>query len=26
MCTGLSITASAGELIKGSATFKVSID
>ena len=26
MCTGLSITASAGELIKGSATFKVSAD
>jgi hypothetical protein len=26
MCTGLSITASAGELIKGSATFKVSHD
>jgi hypothetical protein len=26
MCTGLSITASAGELIKGSATFKVSYD
>jgi hypothetical protein len=26
MCTGLSITATAGELIKGSATFKVSVD
>jgi len=26
LCTGLSITASAGELIKGSATFKVSYD
>jgi len=26
MCTGLNITASAGELIKGSATFKVSYD
>jgi len=26
MCTGLSITAAAGELIKGSATFKVSYD
>ena len=26
LCTGLSITAAAGELIKGSATFKVSVD
>jgi hypothetical protein len=26
LCTGLSITANAGDLIKGSATFKVSID
>ena len=26
LCTGLSLTASAGELIKGSATFKVSYD
>lgn len=26
LCTGLSITAQAGELIKGSATFKVSYD
>lgn len=26
LCTGLNITASAGELIKGSATFKVSYD
>lgn len=26
LCTGLSITAQAGDLIKGSATFKVSID
>ena len=26
LCTGLSITAAAGELIKGSATFKVSYD
>lgn len=26
LCTGLSITASAGDLIKGSATFKVSYD
>ncbi len=26
LCTGLSITASAGEIIKGSATFKVSYD
>lgn len=26
LCTGLSITAQAGELIKGSATFKVSVD
>lgn len=26
LCTGLSITAQAGELIKGSATFKVSFD
>lgn len=26
LCTGLSITATAGELIKGSATFKVSYD
>ena len=26
LCTGLSITASAGEIIKGSATFKVSVD
>jgi hypothetical protein len=26
MCTGLNITAAAGELIKGSATFKVSYD
>jgi hypothetical protein len=26
LCTGLSITAQAGELIRGSATFKVSID
>lgn len=26
LCTGLSITAQAGELIKGSCTFKVSVD
>lgn len=26
LCTGLSITAQAGDLIKGSATFKVSVD
>ena len=26
MCTGLSITAAAGDIIKGSATFKVSVD
>ena len=26
LCTGLSVTATAGELIKGSATFKVSYD
>jgi len=26
LCTGLSMTASAGDLIKGSATFKVSFD
>lgn len=26
LCTGLSITAQAGELIKGSATFKLSVD
>lgn len=26
LCTGLTITAQAGELIKGSATFKISVD
>jgi hypothetical protein len=26
LCTGLSITAQAGDLIKGSATFKISVD